>query len=86
MQPRGAGCTTRWSGGSRCARRFSFVADAYALFGGRNPYHTVWMAVVFSSGYCAVGPSVGSTLLSPAGGWSRFNYLLLKREKADSSI
>ena len=30
------------------------------LFGERNPYHTVWMAVAFSSWYCAVGPSVVS--------------------------
>ena len=85
MQPRGAECTTVWSGGSRCARFALLLRETLVpLFGERNPNHTVWMAVVFSFWYCGVRPSVVSALLSLAGVWFRFDYLLRKREKAAS--
>ena len=42
------------------------------LLGESNPYHTVWIAVVFSAWYCGVGPSVVSTLLSVVGVWYFF--------------
>lgn len=41
----------------------------------QNPYHTVWLVVVVTAGYCGVGPSVVSTLLSVVGAW----YFLLPR-------
>jgi len=37
------------------------------LLGASNPYHTVWLAVVFSAWYCGLGPSVITTLLSVVG-------------------
>jgi PAS domain S-box-containing protein len=37
------------------------------LMGASNPYHTVWLAVVFSAWYCGVGPSAVTTLLSLVG-------------------
>ena len=42
------------------------------LFGTTSPYHTLWLAVVFSAWYCGVGPSVVSTLLSVVGVWCLF--------------
>ena len=33
------------------------------LLGNGNPYHTVWLAVVFSAWYCGVGPSIVTTVL-----------------------
>ncbi len=42
------------------------------LLGEGNPYHTVWLAVVFSAWYCGVGPSVVGTLVSVAGIWYLF--------------
>ena len=42
------------------------------LLGASNPYHTVWLAVVFSAWYCGVGPSVVTTLLSVVGVWYLF--------------
>jgi two-component system, NarL family, sensor kinase len=42
------------------------------LFGVHNPYHTVWLAAVFSAWYCGVGPSVVGTLLSVVGVWYLF--------------
>jgi K+-sensing histidine kinase KdpD len=43
------------------------------LLGVSNPYHTVWLAVVFSTWYCGMGPSVVRTLLSVVG----IRYLFL---------
>jgi PAS domain S-box-containing protein len=37
------------------------------LLGTTNPYHTVWLAVVFSAWYCGFGPSVVTTILSLMG-------------------
>jgi PAS domain S-box-containing protein len=37
------------------------------LLGNTNPYHTVWLAVVFSAWYCGFGPSVTATILSLMG-------------------
>ncbi len=42
------------------------------LLGDRNPYHTVWAAVVFSAWYCGIGPSVVTALLSVVGVWYWF--------------
>jgi PAS domain S-box-containing protein len=42
------------------------------LLGASNPYHTVWIAVVFSAWYCGLGPSVVSTLLCLVGVWYWF--------------
>ncbi|MGA7926982.1 MAG: DUF4118 domain-containing protein [Candidatus Sulfotelmatobacter sp.] len=42
------------------------------LLGAHNPYHTVWLAVVFTAWYCGVGPSVVGTLLSVVGVWYLF--------------
>jgi K+-sensing histidine kinase KdpD len=42
------------------------------LLGNGNPYHTVWLAVVFSAWYCGLGPSIVSTLLGTVGVWYWF--------------
>ena len=42
------------------------------LLGAGNPYHTVWLAVVFCAWFCGVGPSVLATLLMTVGVWYWF--------------
>ena len=42
------------------------------VLGDANPYHTVWLAVVFSAWYCGLGPSIASTLISTLGVWYWF--------------
>jgi signal transduction histidine kinase len=42
------------------------------FLGEHNPYHTVWVAVVFSAWYCGVGPAILTTFLSLAGVWYWF--------------
>jgi PAS domain S-box-containing protein len=42
------------------------------LLGNHNPYHTVWLAVVFSAWYCGLGPSIVTTLLGTLGVWYWF--------------
>jgi len=37
------------------------------LLGHQNPYHTVWLAVVFSAWYCGLGPSIVTTVLTAVG-------------------
>ena len=59
------------------------------LLGASNPYHTVWMAVVFSAWYCGVGPSVVSTFVSLVGVWYLFlppsHSFALQNPKAEIS-
>lgn len=42
------------------------------LMGYHNPYHTVWLAVVFSAWYCGLGPSIVTTLAGALGVWYWF--------------
>src|SRR5664279_1970854 len=42
------------------------------LYGGQNPYHTVWVAVAFSAWYCGLGPSIVTALLGALGVWYWF--------------
>jgi|SRR5579863_3526777 len=42
------------------------------LMGNSNPYHTMWLAVVFTAWYCGIGPSVITTLLGVLGVWYWF--------------
>jgi PAS domain S-box-containing protein len=42
------------------------------LLGFQNPYHTVWLAVVFAAWYCGLGPSIVTTLLGAVGVWYLF--------------
>jgi signal transduction histidine kinase len=42
------------------------------LLGDQNPYHTVWLAIVFSAWYCGLGPSIVTALVSVAGIWYWF--------------
>ena len=42
------------------------------LLGISNPYHTVWLAVVFSAWYCGLGPSIVTTILGAVGVWYWF--------------
>jgi signal transduction histidine kinase len=42
------------------------------LLGNSNPYHTMWLAVVFSAWYCGVGPSVVTTVVGVVGVWYWF--------------
>jgi signal transduction histidine kinase len=42
------------------------------LLGISNPYHTVWLAVVFSAWYCGLGPSIVTTVLGAIGVWYWF--------------
>jgi PAS domain S-box-containing protein len=59
------------------------------LLGASNPYHTVWIAVVFSAWYCGVGPSVINMLLSLVGVWylflPPFHSFTLENPKAEIS-
>jgi signal transduction histidine kinase len=41
-------------------------------FGSHYPYHTVWLAVVFSAWYCGVGPSILAVVTSMVGIWYWF--------------
>ena len=42
------------------------------LFGSANPYHTAWVAVVFSAWYCGIGPSIVTVVISLLGVWYWF--------------
>jgi PAS domain S-box-containing protein len=42
------------------------------LLGIENPYHTLWLAVVFCAWYCGIGPSILSVFLSALGVWYLF--------------
>ncbi len=42
------------------------------LLGVENPYHTAWVAVVFSAWFCGLGPSIVTALLLLAGVWYWF--------------
>jgi PAS domain S-box-containing protein len=37
------------------------------VLGNQNPYHTAWLAVVFSAWYCGIGPAIVSTLIATLG-------------------
>jgi signal transduction histidine kinase len=41
-------------------------------FGAHYPYHTVWLAVVFSAWYCGLGPSIVAVVIGMAGIWYWF--------------
>ena len=42
------------------------------FLGSDNPYHTVWLAIVFASWYCGIGPSMVSVAISVLGVWYWF--------------
>jgi PAS domain S-box-containing protein len=42
------------------------------VLGGQNPYHTLWLAVVFSSWYCGIGPSIITVVVGGLGIWYWF--------------
>jgi signal transduction histidine kinase len=42
------------------------------LLGPANPYHTVWLGVVFCAWFCGVGPSLAATLIMLLGVWYWF--------------
>lgn len=42
------------------------------LLGVDNPYHTAWLAVMFSAWYCGIGPSILALIVSVAGVWYWF--------------
>jgi signal transduction histidine kinase len=42
------------------------------LLGTANPYHTVWLGVVFCAWYCGVGPSILATAIMFLGVWYWF--------------
>lgn len=37
------------------------------FFGERNPYHTIWLAVVFAAWYCGLGPSIVTVIVGAVG-------------------
>ena len=39
------------------------------FLGDDNPYHTAWVAVIFSAWYCGLGPSLVATLVTLFGVW-----------------
>lgn len=39
------------------------------LLGSDNPYHTVWLAVMFSAFYCGLGPAIVTVVISALGVW-----------------
>jgi PAS domain S-box-containing protein len=42
------------------------------LLGNANPYHTLWLAVVFCAWYCGLGPSIVTVVLGTTGIWYWF--------------
>lgn len=42
------------------------------VLGDQNPYHTLWLAVVFSSWYCGIGPSIATVVIGGLGVWYWF--------------
>ncbi|MGH9644311.1 MAG: DUF4118 domain-containing protein, partial [Terriglobales bacterium] len=42
------------------------------LLGDQNPYHTVWLAIVFCAWYCGIGPSVLAVVICALGVWYWF--------------
>ena len=42
------------------------------LYGPQNPYHTAWLAVIFSAWYCGLGPSVLTLTIVVWGVWYWF--------------
>lgn len=42
------------------------------LLGTANPYHTVWLGVVFCAWFCGIGPSILATLIMLLGVWYWF--------------
>ncbi len=42
------------------------------IYGITNPYHVAWLAVVFASWYCGLGPSILATLIEALGVWYWF--------------
>jgi PAS domain S-box-containing protein len=42
------------------------------IYGVTNPYHVAWLAVVFASWYCGLGPSILATLIEALGVWYWF--------------
>ena len=42
------------------------------LYGNQNPYHTAWLAIVFSAWYCGLGPSVLALVIVLFGVWYWF--------------
>lgn len=42
------------------------------VLGDQNPYHTVWLAVVFSAWYCGIGPSIATVVIGGLGVWYWF--------------
>lgn len=44
----------------------------HPFLGERNPYHTVWLAVVFSAWYCGVGPAIVTVIIGAMGVWYWF--------------
>lgn len=40
--------------------------------GAENPYHTMWLAVVFAAWYCGIGPSIATTIIGAVGVWYWF--------------
>src|ERR1700739_4195592 len=55
-----------------CNFRCSVHRVLTPLFGNGNPYHTVWLAVAFSSWYCGLGPSIVTAILGTLGVWYWF--------------
>ncbi|MGA9527860.1 MAG: DUF4118 domain-containing protein [Terriglobales bacterium] len=42
------------------------------FLGGQDPYHTIWLAIVFSAWYCGIGPSIVASVLAAFGLWYWF--------------
>ena len=42
------------------------------IYGITNPYHVAWLAVVFASWYCGLGPSILATAIEALGVWYWF--------------
>lgn len=42
------------------------------LLGDKNPYHTLWLAIVFTAWYCGIGPSILAITIGVLGTWYWF--------------
>ena len=82
-------------GVKRDVRRFALAALAVVgalflrrlldpLLGAQDPYHTIWLAIVFSAWYCGTGPSIVAVLMAAFGLWywslPPYHSLALKRQ------
>jgi PAS domain S-box-containing protein len=70
---RNTGLATRYTLAIFAAAAALFLRNLLIpLLGNNNPYHTVWLAVVFAAWYCGLGPSIVASVIGALGVWYWF--------------